>query len=53
MGAEDVKAEKPSPEGLLYAMEQLGRTGRKSFIQGTAWWTQRQRPEPVWILPAY
>ena len=24
VGAEDVKAEKPSPEGLLYAMEQLG-----------------------------
>ena len=30
-----------------------GRTGAKSFIQGTAWWTQRQRPRPLWILPAY
>ncbi len=33
------------------AIKQRGRTRKKSCTQGTAWWTQRQRQEPVRILP--
>ena len=45
VGAEDVKAEKPSPEGLLLHMpwSSWGGPEGSPFIQGTAWWTQRQR----------
>lgn len=34
VGAEDVKAEKPSPEGLLYAMEQLGMEREEVLYTG-------------------
>ena len=34
VGAEDVKAEKPSPEGLLYAMEQLGADRKEVLYTG-------------------